>query len=180
MLRGRALVGGLMEGCLEHGVEFVSDTRGRSLIVEDGRVVGVRAEQEGQELEYRASYGVVLARAASSGTASSGTRSWPSRTTARRRPPYNRGDGLVMAAEVGAKLANLDKATWIPARYFGEEYDGHPSCGGPWLRPASGRDHRQPQGPPVRQRDPALQRHRPRRITHFDPHTYEWENHPAS
>jgi 3-oxo-5alpha-steroid 4-dehydrogenase len=43
------------------GVETHCDVRARSLIVEDGRVVGVRATEFGAEREYRARRGVVLA-----------------------------------------------------------------------------------------------------------------------
>lgn len=43
------------------GVETHCDVRARSLIVEDGRVVGVRATEFGSEREYRARRGVVLA-----------------------------------------------------------------------------------------------------------------------
>ena len=110
-LRGLALIAGIMEGCVDHGVEFVANTRARELTIEDGRVVGLVAEQEGTEVEYRARLGVVLASggfewnrdmwAAFMGVPWDGAAS----------PPFNEGDAIVMAARAGAKLGNLDKAT---------------------------------------------------------------------
>jgi 3-oxosteroid 1-dehydrogenase len=121
-LRGLALVGGLMEGCVDHGVRFVSDTRGESLLVSDGRVVGIRAA----EASYRARLGVILA----SGGFEWNRDLWDAFMAVPwdgpATPPVNEGDGLIMAAAAGAKLANLDKATWIPVRYSGEEYSGRP------------------------------------------------------
>jgi succinate dehydrogenase/fumarate reductase flavoprotein subunit len=123
-VRGVALIGGIIEGCLEQGVEFVADTRVRELIVEDGRVVGVRAEQSGAMVEYRADLGVVLA----SGGFEWNQDMWKAFMgvpwDGPVSPPFNEGDSIVMAAKVGAKLANLDKATWILSRHLGEEHDG--------------------------------------------------------
>jgi len=177
--RGRALVGGLVEGCLENGVVFVSDTRGRSLIVEGGRVVGIRAEQDGKEVEYRGRYGVVLA----SGGYEWNRELWDTFMAVPydgpATPPYNRGDGLLMAAALGAKLSNLDKATWIPRAYVGEEYDGHPSM------PSGGGYGQHPGEIIVNRRGRRFTSETlpyndiGRVIMHFDPHTYEFDNHPC-
>ena len=125
-LRGLALVGGLMEGCVDHGVSFVASARGQSLVVSDGRVVGIRAVCDGADLEYRARLGVILA----SGGFEWNRDLWDAFMAVPwdgpATPPVNEGDGLIMAAAAGAKLANLDKATWIPVRYSGEEY-GEPA-----------------------------------------------------
>jgi 3-oxosteroid 1-dehydrogenase len=125
-LRGVALVGGLMEGCVKYGVMFVAGTRGLSLIVEDGRVVGLRAARGGKDVEYRARYGVVLACGGFEWNRDLWDKFMGVPYDGATTPPYNRGDGLIMAAELGAKLANLDKATWIGSRYLGEVYDGEP------------------------------------------------------
>jgi succinate dehydrogenase/fumarate reductase flavoprotein subunit len=177
--RGRALVGGLVEGCLDKGVVFVSDTRGRSLIVEDGRVVGLRAEQNGGEVDYRARRGVVLA----SGGFEWNRDLWDTFMAVPydgpATPPWNRGDGLIMAAQVGAKLGNLDKATWIPRVYAGEEYDGHPAVptgGGYGQRPGEilvNRKGRRFTSETLPYNDIG------RVMMHFDPHIYEFDNHPC-
>ena len=42
-------------------------------------------------------------------------------------PPANEGDGLLMAMDVGADLANMTEAWWYPASSVpGEEYEGRP------------------------------------------------------
>ena len=74
--------------------------------------------------------------------------------------------------------ANLDKATWIPSRYLGEEYDGRPYLRGglPGGMPGeimvngSGRRFANEN---LNYNDIG------RPMTYFDPHVYEYVNHPA-
>jgi succinate dehydrogenase/fumarate reductase flavoprotein subunit len=177
-LRGLALVGGLMEGCVDHGVSFVAGTRGRSLIVSDGRVAGLRAFRDGEEVSYPARMGVVLA----SGGFEWNRDLWDAFMAVPwdgpATPPVNEGDGLIMAAAAGAKLANLDKATWIPVRYSGEEYDGRPYArsGGHGQMPGeiivNRRGHRFT-NETLNYNDIG------RNMTHFDPGSYEFDNHPS-
>jgi 3-oxosteroid 1-dehydrogenase len=174
-LRGVALVGGLMEGCVAAGVSFVAQARGRSLIVSEGRVVGVR---DGSGVSYMARQGVILASGGFEWNrdlwdAFMGV-PWDGPAT----PPVNEGDGLIMAAAAGAKLANLDKATWIPVRYSGEEY-----CERPYVRSGG---HGQMPGEIIVNRqgrrftNETLNYNDIGRImTHFDPATYEYDNHPS-
>jgi 3-oxosteroid 1-dehydrogenase len=177
-LRGLALVGGLMQGCADYGVKFVNETRGHKLIVEDGRVVGLIAEHDGQDVEYRARLGVILA----SGGFEWNRDLWDTYLArpydGPATPPTNRGEGLIMASQVGAKLANLDKATWIPTRSIGEEYDGHPyvRSGGYGQRPGEilvNRDGRRFVNETLNYNDIGYV------FTHFDPDTYEFDNHPV-
>ena len=173
-LRGLALVGGLMEGCVEHGVSFVAETRGQSLVISEGRVVGIRAAQG----EYRARLGVILA----SGGFEWNRDLWDAFMAVPwdgpATPPVNEGDGLIMAAAAGAKLANLDKATWIPVRYAGEEY-----CDRPYVR--SGGHGQMPGEIIVNRRGLRFTNETlnyndiGRNMTHFDPNIYEYDNHPS-
>jgi 3-oxo-5alpha-steroid 4-dehydrogenase len=57
---GKLLMDALVEAAAKAGVHTVVDTRVTSLVVEDGRVVGVRATQYGSAQERRARRGVVL------------------------------------------------------------------------------------------------------------------------
>jgi succinate dehydrogenase/fumarate reductase flavoprotein subunit len=176
-LRGVALVGGVMDGCVEEGVEFVASTRARELLVEGGRVVGVRAEQDGRELEYGASLGVVIA----SGGFEWSRDLWDAFMAVPwdgpASPPGNEGDGLIMAARIGAKLANLNKATWTPSRYLGEQYDGRPYVrGGLGGMPGEiivNRAGRRFANENLNYNDIG------RPMTYFDPHVYEYVNHPC-
>ena len=57
---GKVLMDALVAAAADAGVRTVVDTRATSLVVEDGRVVGVRVRQYGEERELRARRGVVL------------------------------------------------------------------------------------------------------------------------
>jgi 3-oxo-5alpha-steroid 4-dehydrogenase len=57
---GSVLMAALVEAAAEAGVRTVLDTRATSLVVEDGRVVGVRTRQYAAERVLRARRGVVL------------------------------------------------------------------------------------------------------------------------
>ncbi|MFB6810050.1 FAD-dependent oxidoreductase [Streptomyces sp. NPDC056387] len=124
---GAALVAGLVAACDERGVRFATGVRVRELLVEDGRVTGVRAETADGPVTYRARAGVVLA---------SGGYEWNERLkhaylgvagTRPISPPWNHGDGLQMAMAAGAALDGMSQAWWVPAVGApGDEYDGAP------------------------------------------------------
>ncbi|WP_141014790.1 FAD-dependent oxidoreductase [Nocardioides sambongensis] len=57
---GHTVMDALTASATEAGVRTVTDTRAVSLVVEDGRVVGVTARRYGTDLAYRARRGVVL------------------------------------------------------------------------------------------------------------------------
>jgi len=58
---GSVLMKALLETVEKAGVDIRCEIKGRELIVEDGRVVGVRATHFGEPQEFRATKGVVLA-----------------------------------------------------------------------------------------------------------------------
>jgi 3-oxosteroid 1-dehydrogenase len=111
---GQALAGRLLKGCLDRGIVPRTGMRARSLLVEDGRVVGVRFEGADGPAEVRARRAVVIA---------TGGFEWDAdlvRTFLRgplsrpASPPYNTGDGLRMVMRVGAALGNMREAWWAP------------------------------------------------------------------
>ena len=107
---GPALVGALLQACLDRGVEPVCGSRANELVVEDGQVVGVRINDR----VIRARRGVVIA---------TGGFEWDT-VMAReflRGPmshpagiPTNTGDGQKMAMAVGASMGNMREAWWVP------------------------------------------------------------------
>lgn len=113
---GRALVGGLLKACLDRGIEIITETAGRELISNDnGEIVGLRAEHDGKDVYYGARKGVMIA---------SGGFEWnkelvhsflKGQITHPLSPAGNEGDGLIMAMEAGAALANMTEAWWSPA-----------------------------------------------------------------
>ena len=104
--KGAALVGALFKGLLDRGVATELGVRVRELVLEGGAVVGVRAEREGRALRIAARRGVVLAcggfeHDAELVKAHIGFALHP------LSPPNNVGDGLLLAQQAGAALANL-------------------------------------------------------------------------
>lgn len=112
---GTALIAGLLKGLLDIGVAPCTNARATELIVDgDGGVSGVRIAGPGQSMDIRARRGVIL------GT---GGFEWdPLLVQAFLRgpmhgavsPPNNTGDGLRMAMTLGADLANMGEAWWVP------------------------------------------------------------------
>lgn len=129
---GAALIGPLLAALLAAGVEPVLNARATELVIEAGRVCGVRVNMEStaqpDELRVvRARRGVIIA---------TGGFEWnPELVSAFLRGPMdspasvpsNEGDGLVMAMRAGATLANMPQAWWAPTvRVPGDEAFGRP------------------------------------------------------
>jgi succinate dehydrogenase/fumarate reductase flavoprotein subunit len=122
---GGALVGGLLKALLDRGIEPRLGVAARELVLDDGRVVGLRAVVDEKEVTFAAKKGVILA---------SGGFEWNRQLVAQflggqlthpNSPPGNDGDGLKMAMSIGADLGNMSEAWWCPSLVIpGEEYDG--------------------------------------------------------
>lgn len=115
---GRALIGRLLMALYGTGhAELRTETAARSLIVEDGRVVGVLAtDAAGETIRIRATRGVLLAAGGIEGSAALRTENGtPGRAEWSMGPRgANTGDLLQAAVEVGADTALLDEAWWCP------------------------------------------------------------------
>ncbi len=103
---GAGLVASLFKGLLERGVDVLTDSPVKELVVVDGAVAGVRVETGGRSELIGARKGVVIA---------SGGFEWNKDMVAGfigqqispLSPPYNEGDGQRAGMEVGAALANM-------------------------------------------------------------------------
>ncbi|ABE36409.1 FAD binding domain protein [Paraburkholderia xenovorans LB400] len=125
---GQALAAGLLKAVLDRNIPIMLETRVRQLLVEGDRVAGVIGEQEGTRQQIvRARAAVILASAGFE---------WNPRLQAQfltapienpNSPPFNEGDGLLMAMEVGADLGNMAEAWHYPSLMIpGETYEGKP------------------------------------------------------
>jgi succinate dehydrogenase/fumarate reductase flavoprotein subunit len=110
---GLALIGRLLRGCLDRGIEPRTGARAVELVMSKGAVAGVRFASEDGRFEVRAR-NVILA---------TGGFEWnPELIRAFARGPLthpvsiktNTGDGLKMAMRVGAMLGNMREAWWMP------------------------------------------------------------------
>jgi 3-oxosteroid 1-dehydrogenase len=111
---GQALVGRLLKGCLDRGVHPQVRCRGVRLLIGDGRVTGVLIEGPDGPFEARARGGVVLATGGFEHDERL-VRAFLRGPLARAvSVPTNTGDGLRMAMRVGADLADMREAWWVP------------------------------------------------------------------
>ncbi len=114
---GQALAAGLRAGLLRDGVPLLLDTEMTGLIVEDGRVCGVRASTAGESLAVRARLGVLLASGGVQAQRADATRilrepigtDWTTGATS------NTGDGIVAGMDLGAATGLMDDAWWGPS-----------------------------------------------------------------
>ncbi len=121
---GTSLVGELLKACLSQGVHIQTETRADSLVVEQGRIVAVRATSHGQQATIHARHGILMATGGYSGNELL-RRQWLSRpmiTTC--EIAENTGDGHLMGMAVGAQVANLGDAWWLPYIHVGVDDHG--------------------------------------------------------
>ena len=123
---GPALVAALFKGLVERGVEVLTSTPATDLVVVDGEVLGVAARAGDGSVLVGARRGVVLACGGFEWNEDM-VRAFIGQRIEPLSPPQNEGDGLRMAMEVGAELANMTSFWGQPALSEpGFELDGRP------------------------------------------------------
>ena len=111
---GQGLVGRLLKGCLDRGIEPRTGAAAHDLVMDSGRVVGVRFESAAGPFDVGVRAGVIMA---------TGGFEWDRELVrAFVRGPMthpvsvktNTGDGLRMAMRIGASLSTMPEAWWVP------------------------------------------------------------------
>ena len=124
---GGALAAALFKGVLDRNIPVRTGVRVKELVSRQGTIVGVRAEQDEAPLLVGARRGVVLA---------CGGFEWNEQMVQAfighpidpLSPPYNEGDGHIMAMEAGAVLANMWSYWGQPALLDPDvTYEGRPA-----------------------------------------------------
>ncbi|MEW2397208.1 FAD-dependent oxidoreductase [Streptomyces sp. NPDC046862] len=141
---GQALVGRALVAFLETGNGSLRvNTRLESLVVEDGRVVGVTATSEGEQISFRAERAVLLAAGGfeRNGELRKKHHAVPLDGTWSNGAPGNTGDALQAGIAVGAATDLLDEAWFVPGLI---QPDGLPvfhagTRGGIWVNAAGER-----------------------------------------
>lgn len=125
---GQALVAGLLKALLDRGIPILLRMRARELAVEGGRVVGLIAQGDGdKETAIGASRAVVLASAGFEWNARLKAQHLSAPIENPNSPPFNEGDGLLMAMDVGADVANMGEVWHFPSMMIpGELYENQP------------------------------------------------------
>lgn len=113
---GNGLIGRLRLTLLELGVPLWLETPVKSLVVEQGRVVGVTVEQGGRTLRIGATHGVMLGAGGFERNQAMRDQYHPapSSTEWNSGNPRNVGDGIRLGLELGAAQTLMDEAWWTP------------------------------------------------------------------
>jgi 3-oxosteroid 1-dehydrogenase len=124
---GNALIGPMLQACLERKVTILMETRALELIREGGTIIGLRAKKEGKDFFIKARGGVILASGGFEWSEELKNKYLPGIVTHPNTPPFNEGDGVKMAAQMGADMINMYEI-WgmISVVVPGEEYEGKP------------------------------------------------------
>ncbi|HHW92333.1 MAG TPA: flavocytochrome c [Firmicutes bacterium] len=129
---GTGYISALENGAKEQGVEIYLETKAEELLLEDGRITGVRAvDSDGKELIFKARKGVVLATGGFAANVE--MRSQYNPKLGPEIPTTNHpgatGDGILMAEQVGAEFVGMEYIQLLPT---GDPENG--SLAG-WLAP---------------------------------------------
>jgi 3-oxosteroid 1-dehydrogenase len=126
---GSALIGQLLKSCLRHGVTVLTETPARELVVDAGRVAGVRADRSGRPFRIQARHAVLMA-SGGFGKNEELKRMWLTRPLlATCEIDGNQGDGQLMGIAVGARVGNFD-AWWMPQTYSAASTSDPTNIGG--------------------------------------------------
>lgn len=128
---GQALVAGLLAAVIERKIPIRLNARGRRLTRIDGRISAITYESDGTMHDVKVNRGVILATAGFEWNAELRAKFLPGAVVGPNSPPFNEGDGLLMAMEVGADLANMSEVWNYPSIAIpGETYEGRPLARG--------------------------------------------------
>jgi 3-oxosteroid 1-dehydrogenase len=118
LTNGASLIAQMLQGVLARGIPLSTEAPLEDLVVEDGRVVGVRAVRNGSPVRIGARRGVVLA---SGGFAHNPEMreqyggDQPNRARWSIANPGDTGEVLQAAMRLGAKTDLMDEAWWLPS-----------------------------------------------------------------
>lgn len=123
---GNAIAIGLRKGLMDAGVPVHYDAELRDLLIEDGRVTGVRVLRDGQETVVRARRGVVLGSGGFEKNLEMREKYQPQPTSVdwTTGSQFNTGGGVLAGIAAGAQVDLMDDAWWGPTI---------PLPSGPWF-----------------------------------------------
>ncbi|GAB2457635.1 3-oxosteroid 1-dehydrogenase [Nocardioides hungaricus] len=123
---GNAIAIGLRKGLMDAGVPVHYDTELTGLLLEDGRVVGVRVQRGGQETVVRARRGVILGSGGFEKNLEMREKYQPQPTSVdwTTGSQFNTGGGVLAGIAAGAQVDLMDDAWWGPTI---------PLPSGPWF-----------------------------------------------
>ena len=127
---GGGLVAGLLNACLNKGVEILLNAQAEQLLKTDGRITGVKLKTRSGDCTLNVKRGVILASGGFEWNAEMMAKYNPGAVKWNGSPRTNTGDGHRMAEEVGAQLARMDQGLimpCLPLTYEGFSEHGRPA-----------------------------------------------------
>lgn len=134
---GPGMMGWFVKAAMvDRGIPAYVETPARALVTDaEGRVIGVRAEREGRDFFVRARKGVILSVGGYDHNPDMATMYENMHEWHGVFPDHLHGDHLVMAGEIGARVASVpptNLALFYGYRIPGEEVDGKPLYRSSW------------------------------------------------
>jgi 3-oxosteroid 1-dehydrogenase len=123
LTNGASFIGQVLEISLSRGVEIWTDAPLEDLIVEKGRVVGVRVTRDGQPTNVQARNGVLLSTGGFAQSREMRTEFGGDQPNTARWSMANLGDtgeAIRSAMALGAKTDFMDEAWWLPSPRSGK------------------------------------------------------------
>lgn len=114
------------KAALDRGIPVMLETPAQQLIVDRGRVVGVRATRDGADYFIKAERGVLIAAGAYDWNEAAHRNYDLVPDIKSASPPSVTGDGIVLGGSVGAKITQVPVPVTCGYRIPGEEHEGHP------------------------------------------------------
>lgn len=113
---GNALIAALRRSMLDRDIPLWLNTGLQSLVVEDDRVVGIKARREGHDVLLRARHGVILAAGGFERNQIMREKylPGPTRTEWTAAPPVNTGDAINAGMALGARTDLMEHAWFCP------------------------------------------------------------------
>ena len=118
LTNGASLIGQMLSLALPRAIRIWTEAPLEDLLVEDGRVVGVRTLRAGSPVQVRARMGVLLASGGFAHNAEMREEfggDQPNRGRWSIANPGDTGDAIRIAMRLGAKVDLMDEAWWLPS-----------------------------------------------------------------
>jgi 3-oxosteroid 1-dehydrogenase len=118
LTNGASLIGQLLKVALDRGIPVWTEAPLEDLIVEDGRVVGVRTVRDGQPVNVQARKGVLLSAGGFAHNREMRLTyggDQPNEGKWTMSNPGDTGEAIASAMRLGAQTALMDEAWWLPS-----------------------------------------------------------------